>query len=207
MSGYVRTLAQSFWRPAVDRQVVLVGNRPVATRSMAAVVVDAGATTEAILARLRGFDHAPIKLVHERVESWVVESSRAPAIVVWRESRELFLYRGGSLVRWFTVAVGRTEHPTPLGRFVIASKQVDPTWIPPDSEWAEGLEPVEPGPGNPLGTRWLGLTIPEIGIHGTYETGSLGTAASHGCVRMGIPEVEWLFSQVEVGTPVWIIEA
>ena len=207
VSGYGRTLARSFWRPAVDRQVVLVGNRPVATRSMAAVAVDAGATVEAILARLRGFGRAPIKLVHERAESRVVESSGTPAVVIRRESKELFFYSGGSLVGRFTVAVGQPAYPTPRGRFAVVSKLVDPTWIPPDSEWAEGLEPVEPGPGNPLGTRWLGLTSPGIGIHGTYETGSLGTAASHGCVRMGSAEVEWLFSQVGAGTPVWIIEA
>ncbi|MCY4085564.1 MAG: L,D-transpeptidase [Actinomycetia bacterium] len=205
--GYVRRLVRILWHPTLNARVVPAGSRLAASGSRTSVVVDAAATADAILAGLGGFNRTPIQFVHRRVKPRVVESSRVPAIVVWRESRELFFYRGGSLVRWFTVAVGRTEHPTPLGRFLIASKQVDPTWYPPDSEWAEGLEPVEPGPGNPLGTRWLGLTSPEIGIHGTYETGSLGTAASHGCVRMGIPEVEWLFSQVEVGTPVWIIEA
>lgn len=107
-------------------------------------------------------------------------------------------------VRTFRIAVGAPAYPTPRGRFTIVDKQRNPWWYPPDSPWAEGQDPVPPGPGNPLGTRWMGLDRDAIGIHGTPNAGSLGTYASHGCVRMEIGSAEWLFDRVSVGTPVLI---
>ena len=70
--------------------------------------------------------------------------------------RKLYHYRDGGLRKTYSVAVGMPEYPTPRGSFRIISKVVNPTWTPPDSDWAEGMEPVGPGPGNPLGTRWMG---------------------------------------------------
>ena len=64
-----------------------------------------------------------------------------------------------------------------------------------------------PGPGNPLGTRWMGISAPNVGIHGTPDAASIGYSASHGCIRMRIPEAEWLFDHVEVGTQVFIVAA
>ncbi len=66
---------------------------------------------------------------------------------------------------------------------------------------------MPPGPGNPLGTRWMGISSPYVGIHGTPDAASIGYSASHGCIRMLIPQVEWLFNQVEIGTPVIIVAA
>jgi len=121
--------------------------------------------------------------------------------------RKLYLYRGDdSLLKTYRVAVGMAAHPTPTGNFRIITKAKDPTWNPPDSAWAAGMGPVPPGPGNPLGTRWMGLNSSGIGIHGTPSPSSIGTAASHGCIRMKIPEAEDLFDQVFVGTPVEIVE-
>ena len=80
----------------------------------------------------------------------------------------------------------------------------DPTWIPPDSPWAKGLEPIPAGPGNPLGTRWIGTSAPGVGIHGTPSDWSIGTHASHGCIRMHIWQVEQLYEYVKVGMPVII---
>jgi lipoprotein-anchoring transpeptidase ErfK/SrfK len=68
------------------------------------------------------------------------------------------------------------------------------------------MEPMGPGEGNPIGTRWMGLDSPGIGIHGTYESASIGTATSHGCIRMYLKEAEDLFERVYVGTPVEIVE-
>ncbi len=104
------------------------------------------------------------------------------------------------LVRKFGVATGQASYPTPLGEFTIATKQLNPWWYPPDSDWAAGAAPVPPGPGNPLGTRWMGLSEPLIGIHGTPDAASIGYSASHGCIRMQIPDAEWLFERVKVGT-------
>lgn len=206
--SYVWSLSLRIGRPALDPQVLLVGSRPAVAGLREGFVVDVAASAAAVLGKLRGFNRAPVELVHKRIEPWMVESSTAPAaVVIQRASRELLFYKNGRLIRRFTVAVGLPQYPTPLGQFAIVSKLVDPTWIPPDSEWAEGFEPIGPGPDNPLGTRWMGLTSPQIGIHGTPDLESLGTASSHGCIRMSIPEVEWLFSQVDAGTPVWIVEA
>ena len=95
--------------------------------------------------------------------------------------------------------------PTPAGRFHIVVKWVNPWWYPPASPWAAGESPVPPGPGNPLGTRWMGLSAPGVGIHGTPQPQSIGYSLSHGCIRMLIPEAEWLFNHVDVGTTVFIV--
>lgn len=121
--------------------------------------------------------------------------------------RTLSVYGGDDqLIKTYRVAVGMAAHPTPIGNFRIINKAKNPTWNPPDSAWAAGMGPVPPGPGNPLGTRWMGLNSPGIGIHGTPAPSSIGTAASHGCIRMKIPEAEDLFDRVFVGTPVEIVK-
>jgi len=124
-------------------------------------------------------------------------------VVIDRSARTLTFRRGGYRVRRFPVAVGMSQYPTPLGARTVVDKQVDPAWTPPDSPWAAELDTIPPGPGNPLGTRWIGLGD-AIGIHGTYATGSIGTAASHGCIRMLIPDVEWLYEQLAMGSRVRI---
>src|ERR671934_21713 len=81
----------------------------------------------------------------------------------------------------------------------------NPWWYPPNSPWARGLKPIPPGPGNPLGTRWMGLSAPGVGIHGTPDDASIGYSLSHGCIRMHIPDAEWLFEHVNIGTTVFIV--
>ena len=121
-------------------------------------------------------------------------------------SNLLTLYRGDHYVRQFHVATGQSIYPTPLGDFQIVVKWKNPTWFPPTQDaWAKGLKPVPPGPNNPLGTRWMGISSPGVGIHGTDEPASIGYSESHGCIRMLVPEAEWLFDHVAVGTPVFIV--
>jgi len=127
-------------------------------------------------------------------------------IVVDREQNKLRLYNGRTLVRVFPVATGQAIYPTPAGVWFIKDKQLNPWWYPPTYDaWAKGLKPVPPGPGNPLGTRWMGLNAPGVGIHGTDAPGSIGYSASHGCIRMQVPDAEWLFPRVTVGTPVVVV--
>lgn len=133
-------------------------------------------------------------------------ASMAGSVRVDLSERRLYLYSDGEVVKTYKVAVGMPRYPTPTGSFKIVGKAVDPTWTPPDSDWARGMEPMGPGEGNPLGTRWMGLDSPGIGIHGTYESASIGTATSHGCIRMYLKEAEDLFERVFVGTPVEIVE-
>ena len=125
-------------------------------------------------------------------------------IVIYRGANSLRLYDGRTLVRRFGVATGQSVYPTPSGIFEVVDKQLNPWWYPPPSPWARGEKPVPPGPGNPLGTRWMGISSPGVGIHGTPNDASIGYSASHGCIRMHIPDAEWLFQHVDLGTPVLI---
>jgi lipoprotein-anchoring transpeptidase ErfK/SrfK len=129
-----------------------------------------------------------------------------PVIVVDRSTNTLRFYSTKKLLRKFPVATGQAIYPTPLGVFRIVEKQLNPWWYPPTYDaWAKGLKPVPPGPSNPLGTRWMGLSAPGVGIHGTDADTSIGYSLSHGCIRMHVPDAEWLFQRVAVGTPVVIL--
>ena len=124
-------------------------------------------------------------------------------LVVDKSEFKLSVFRDGKKIATYPVAIGQPAYPTPDGQYEIIEMYKNPTWIPPNSPWAKGLEPIPPGPGNPLGTRWIGTSAPAVGFHGTPQDWSIGTAASHGCLRMHIPDVEKLYEQVEVG---WGVE-
>jgi lipoprotein-anchoring transpeptidase ErfK/SrfK len=145
---------------------------------------------------------AQVELPAKRVRP--ARTTVGTSVVISRANRVLTLYREERKVKTFRVAVGTSRYPTPGGLFAIVQMQRNPTWIPPDSSWAKGLGPIPPGPGNPLGTRWMGTSAPAVGIHGTYASSSIGTAASHGCIRMYIRDAEWLYERVRAGTPVLI---
>jgi L,D-transpeptidase catalytic domain/Putative peptidoglycan binding domain len=122
-----------------------------------------------------------------------------------RASFTLRLWKNLELARTYTVAVGQEGLETPEGLYAIEGMEENPTWHVPESDWAGELagQTIPPGPENPIKARWMAI-YEGAGIHGTEETASLGSAASHGCVRMSIPDVEELYDQVEVGTPVFI---
>lgn len=128
-------------------------------------------------------------------------------IVVNRGAHTLTLYRIGTVVRTWGVAVGQPAYPTPTGHFRIVGMQVNPTWTPPDSAWARDAKPIPPGPDNPLGTRWMALDAPggTVGIHGTNTPSSIGYSLSHGCIRMRSADAEDLYRRVRIGTPVDIV--
>src|SRR5262249_3278855 len=134
----------------------------------------------------------------------VTAGSFGAVVVISRAANELHLYKGSHPWRTFQVATGQAIYPTPTGDWHVVDMQRNPSWRPPDSPWAEGLQPIPPGPGNPLGTRWMGLDASGVGMHGTPDAASIGYSASHGCIRMRIPDAEWLFDHVRIGTPVFI---
>ncbi len=129
-------------------------------------------------------------------------AATAGKVVVVKHLFRAYVHKDGKVVASFPVAIGAPKFPTPTGKFTIVSKIRNPTWIPPNSPWAEGLEPVPPGDDNPLGPRWIGTSAPAIGFHGTPAKASIGTAASHGCLRMHFADVKRLYELVEVGMPV-----
>jgi lipoprotein-anchoring transpeptidase ErfK/SrfK len=126
-------------------------------------------------------------------------------ITVDRAAFKVRLFKNLKLAKSYTVAIGAAGYDTPTGLYSIQSKEVNPTWHVPDSEWAGDLagQDIPPGPGNPLVARWMGI-YNGAGFHGTDDIGSLGSAASHGCIRMAVPDVIDLFDRVEVGDPVYI---
>ncbi len=122
-----------------------------------------------------------------------------------RANFTLRLYRDLELAKTYTVAVGQEGLETPEGTYEIQAMEEEPTWYVPESDWAGDLagEVIPPGPDNPIKARWMAI-FEGAGIHGTDETASLGSAASHGCVRMSVSDVEELYDEVEVGTPIFI---
>jgi len=133
----------------------------------------------------------------------------ADVILVRKGENRLYHYEDGGLAKSYAVATGTAEFPTPQGRFKIVAKRRNPTWINPDpTGWGASMpRRIGPGPDNPLGTRAMNLNSPGIRIHGTRNVASLGTPASHGCIRMSIAESEELFGKVTEGTPVVVIQA
>ena len=129
-------------------------------------------------------------------------------ILVRTGENRLYHYENGEVRKTYVVSTGTSRYPTPKGHFSIVEKRRNPTWVNPDPKgWGSKLPArIGPGPSNPLGTRALNVSSPGIRIHGTRNVASLGTAASHGCIRMSIADSEELFELVESGTPVVIIQ-
>ena len=201
---WVKTLAAKTDRAPVAGTVILRGSRPVLTNSRPGRKLAKFPTRMRIRAQLvhgyRATIVAPLKTLP------AAAATSESIIVIHRGVNRLYLYNGVRLVRTFPVATGQAIYPTPLGHFQIVVKWVNPWWYPPTQDaWARGLKPVPPGPGNPLGTRWMGLSAPGVGIHGTDDPWSIGHSESHGCIRMQVASAEWLFTHVQVGTPVFII--
>jgi lipoprotein-anchoring transpeptidase ErfK/SrfK len=135
-------------------------------------------------------------------------ADKYPAVlVVNRSAFQLTLYKHLKPAKTYGVAIGQVGLETPAGLYHIQNKAVDPAWTMPNSDWVAPKDrgKVIPGgtPENPLKARWLGI-FAGAGIHGTDAESSIGTAASHGCVRMRIPDVKELYDQVPVGAPIYI---
>jgi lipoprotein-anchoring transpeptidase ErfK/SrfK len=127
-------------------------------------------------------------------------------ITIDRGTFTLRLFKHLHVAKRYRVAVGMPQYPTPTGLFSVTNKAVNPVWTAPDSPWAGAYrnETVAGGSAeNPLKARWMGI-VNGVGIHGTGIPGSIGTAASHGCIRMTVPDVIDLYPRVPVGTPVLI---
>jgi hypothetical protein len=210
LHAWVDKVRQRFTHAPVDASLALKASHLRLTPSRPGARLDASALFASIVAELRASSRAPVRVHTLRKPAKITTASIGPAILINRGLNRLFLFRntGRALTSWrtFGVATGQAIYPTPTGRFSIVVKWVNPTWYPPTQDaWAKGLKPVPPGPNNPLGTRWMGLSAPGIGIHGTDEPASIGYSASHGCIRMQVPDAEWLFERVHVGTTVFIV--
>ena len=204
---YLGLLARRFDRRPVEARLTLRGLRPFITRQRPGWALRRERAMAAVFTALATNSRAPVRLRFREVKPRVTRRSIGAVIVIRRGSNRLYLYNGMRLWRVFGVATGQAIYPTPLGRWTIVVKWRNPWWYPPSSSWARGQSAIPPGPGNPLGTRWMGLSAPGVGIHGTPDDASIGYSASHGCIRMHIPDAEWLFNHVYIGTTVFIVSA
>jgi lipoprotein-anchoring transpeptidase ErfK/SrfK len=204
--GYVERLGHGLDRKALDARIALDGLKPRAVEAQVGRHLKRLAAGRSIRTALAVNSRAPIRLPFDLQKPKVRTAKLDEAIVIMRASNKLLFFDNAKYDRSFGVATGQSAYPTPLGTWEIVTLQRDPWWYPPPSPWAQDSDPVPPGPGNPLGTRWMGLSAPYVGIHGTPDAASIGYSASHGCIRMRIPDAEWLFQHVKVGTPVFIID-
>jgi lipoprotein-anchoring transpeptidase ErfK/SrfK len=148
----------------------------------------------------------PIHRIHPQVTTDDLAKKYSTAIIVNRNTHTLSLYKDLKLSKTYPIAVGMQGLETPAGLYDIENKQVNPYWHVPNSSWAGSLagHVIPPGPENPIKARWMGI-IGGAGIHGTTDDASIGSNASHGCIRMHIPDVIDLYDRVPVGAAVYII--
>jgi lipoprotein-anchoring transpeptidase ErfK/SrfK len=209
LDGFLSDVAQEINRPARDATV------SAGPASLNAVPAQDGVTVRVneLRSRVRSAIERPaqhtVSLPVDRVKPEVTTdelAQRYPAyITIDRAAFQLRLWKNLKLVKTYTIAVGMQGLETPAGGYKIYDKQVNPSWYVPDSAWAGDLagKVIPPGPDNPLQARWMGF-FDGAGIHGTSDVGSLGSAASHGCIRMSVPDVIALYDQVPLGTPIYI---
>ena len=147
----------------------------------------------------------PTRPIHPRWTVRTLPHKYGTFILVSRETFTLRLYKNLKLVKTYGIAVGRAGLDTPAGLYDINDKQVNPWWHVPNSAWAGDLagRAIPPGPDDPIKSRWMGF-FNGAGIHGTTEDWSIGSAASHGCIRMHIWDVEDLYDRVPLHTPIYV---
>jgi lipoprotein-anchoring transpeptidase ErfK/SrfK len=148
---------------------------------------------------------APVQTLKPDVTTDELAQNYPTYLTIDRANFTLRLWENLKMTQSYPIAVGQQGLETPAGTYSIDDKQVNPSWHVPDSAWAGDLagQVIPPGPDDPLKARWMGF-YNGAGIHGTDDVASLGTAASHGCIRMAVPDVIALYDQVPLGTPIYI---
>ena len=206
---FISHIAGNIDQDAVDASVKPSAGELVPVASQPGIKLDQNALRDSVVTALEDPADRTVKADVEKIKPEVTTAEVADKyptyIVVDRSNFTLTLYRDLKVETQYTVAIGAQGFDTPTGLYAIQDKQVDPVWNVPDSDWAGSLagQTIPPGPDNPLKARWMGI-YNGAGIHGTSDTASLGSAASHGCVRMSVPDVIDLYDRVDVGTPIYI---
>ena len=209
LDGFLSDVAEQINRPARD---ATVSPTPASLNTVPAqdgLTVRASELRSRVRAAIESRGHRTLSAPVERVKPAVTTDQLAQKyptfITIDRGAFQLRFWKNLKLVKTYTIAVGQAGLETPAGQYTIDDKQVNPSWHVPDSAWAGDLagKVIPPGPDDPIKARWMGF-YSGAGIHGTDDVASLGTAASHGCVRMAIPDVEELYDQVPLGSPIYI---
>jgi lipoprotein-anchoring transpeptidase ErfK/SrfK len=205
LNGWVAQTASAVSSPSVDCKVIIGDDgAPAITASIPGRGLETTAAFSVVSeALLDGAKNVPLPVT--LIPAAKNEQNMGKTIVVRRSKRRMWLFNGSALEVTYRIAVGMPGYPTPLGWWKIINKRYRPTWTNPHSAWSASMpEYIPPGPSNPLGTRALDLSASGIRFHGTRNIGSVGTAASHGCMRMYMKDIEALYPLVPVGTAVWI---
>jgi lipoprotein-anchoring transpeptidase ErfK/SrfK len=189
-----------------DASITLVEGKVDLRHSRAGLRLDQTASEQMVAAALRSGRATTVKLPTRALRPDRSDAEAGTTITVDLSTNTLRLYQGLKLVKTYPVATARAGFATPRGTWHVMSKLVNPSWHNPDpTGWGAGMPLViPPGPGNPLGTRALALDAAGILIHGSYASGSIGSYASHGCIRMQIWDAEDLFPRVPVDAQVLI---
>jgi hypothetical protein len=213
VSTLVQHIARVVDRPAHDARVLpkpdAVGLRIVP--SVAGLAVKRPALERAVTNALLRLDSGPSEItvptraVAPKVWTSTLKRKYGTYLLVSRETFTLRLYKNLKLAKTYRIAVGMSGLETPAGEYTINDKQVNPWWHVPNSAWAGDLagKVIPPGPQDPIKSRWMGF-YNGAGIHGTSEDWSIGSAASHGCIRMHIWDVEDLYDRVPLNTPIYV---
>jgi lipoprotein-anchoring transpeptidase ErfK/SrfK len=209
---FVRRIKHTVDRPPRDASIKFTtASLPAIPSQTGLKLVDANRLRRTVVAALALVGsgrtvRANVRVVRPKVTTGELSKKYPYVITVDRPAFKLRFFKELRLARSYKIAVGQVGLETPAGLYHIQNKAINPAWHVPNSAWAGKLAgKVIPGgvPENPLKSRWLGIYA-GAGIHGTADVGSLGSAASHGCIRMAIPDVEQLYDQVPIQTPVFI---
>src|SRR4051794_2048452 len=207
---FARRVAHRVDKPAVDATIGFSGGAIQKVDSQNGREVDVEGLQTDVAGELvePTADHKvrpPVEKVKAKVTTAELAEKYPKVIIVNRGGFQLTLYDHLKVEKTYRIAVGQAGLETPAGAYNIQDKQANPSWHVPNSAWAGDLagRVIPPGPADPIKARWMGIAG-GAGIHGTEDVGSLGSAASHGCIRMAIPDVIDLFDRVEVGDPVFI---
>jgi lipoprotein-anchoring transpeptidase ErfK/SrfK len=206
VAAFVKGVAQDVATAPRDASVALHGTDVVFTHAKPGRALRTDQASAKILAALQRASTAPVQLGVRAVAPKVPDRKVGTTIVVDKTINTLTLYQGFEKVRTYSVATAVPPYETPSGTWTIVNKAENPTWTNPAPDtWGAGMPmTIPPGPGNPLGTRALYLNAPGIRIHGTYDSASIGTHASHGCIRMNIDDIEQMYPKIPIGTKVLI---
>lgn len=207
-NDFVQKTASTLTKPGQDASITIDDKGKISfVHARPGKQLDAQASIKRIRAALHS-DTSQVTLPLETVKPKVSDKALGYTIVVRISENKLYLYKGFKLAKTYSVATASAEYETPLGTWQIVNKAANPTWVnPAPNGWGASMPAtIPPGPGNPLGTRALYLNAPGIRIHGTSDTASIGTYASHGCIRMTVPDSEQLYDIVPIGTPALIID-
>jgi len=204
LDDFISTLEATVDRPAVNAEIKLEGRMLLFQRSQEGWKLDSETARGSIMEALSSRDRT-VELEIEVTAPEVADEQVGKVITVDKTNHILTLYNNMEVEKQYPIAVGMPSWPTPSGTYKVTSKQRNPSWVNPGTSWATDMPPViPPGPGNPLGTRAIGTSASGVFIHGTYSSYSIGSNASHGCIRMYIKDSEDIFERVEMGIPVLI---